>query len=364
VFKASVSVAHDGDKCKDVQGNECPDNSFANPLQSRPNEFHNLSYGVQVDQGSKTDYSASIRFSEFYDCYRSLDIKNSENTPINENNFTLTQSNYASYFTNANPADRYFINLQECGGYTIAECVMTANLDVNTDEITYIQSINATGLPAYNSKIKMNTFTNNATGIANGIVLQDHSRGNDITCNTFINLTTDIWVKGNSSMNHLLAIPKNNIDGSTNTFSSDLGNPNFITNIHTQVPFTFRGVAPPQSSIGPLNYNFHNDPVCGFVCEDNDNSTTASDETLGVIKLSGNSNVWIYEENLNAIALGSSFQTAFDICIYNLFGQCDVELEKVHSKARIDVSSLARGIYFVSLRDSDGVETTLKFIKK
>jgi hypothetical protein len=363
VTESSVSIEKDGDRCKTVEGNECAGNGFADPIQSRNNEFHNLSYGVKVDQNSNVDFNTAIRFSDFFDCYRSIDLINTEQAAINENDFTLTQGNYASNFTNANPADRYFINLTESGGYTIAECIMTANLDIAADEMTYILSTNATGLPVYNSKIKWNQFINNATGIANGIVLQDHTRGNDITCNTFEDLTTDIWVKGNSSVSHLLAIPKNGVNGSTNTFNPS-SNPNFVTNIHSGVSLIFRGATQPQS-IGPVSYDPQTDPGCGFICEDNDNTTTASDDiTTGVVSVSKTAGLWIYEENTNAIAIGSSYQTAFDVCIYNTYGQCGVQLENIHPKTSIDVSSLASGIYFVSLSDEQGIETTLRFIKK
>jgi hypothetical protein len=366
IYKGSVSIDQDGDRCKLVDGNECPGNGFADPLQSRNNEFHNLSYGVRVDQDSKTDYSASIRFSDFFDCYRAIDVKNAENTPINDNDFTLTQSTYSSYFANPNPADRYFINLEECGGYTVAKCTMNLHLDVATDKMTYIQATNATGLPVYNSKIKENEFhNNNSIGISNGIVLQDHTRGNDITCNTFENLTTDIWVKGNSANSHLLAIPKNDVKGSSNTFNASL-NPNFVTNVNSDVPLVFHQKGNQPQTIGSVTLPGSSVEVdCDFICEDNENTTTASDDiTTGVISVSKTGGLWVYEENANAIAIGSSFQAAFDICIYNLYGQCGVELEKVHSKTSIDVSSLANGIYFVSLRDSHGVETTLKFVKK
>lgn len=370
VIESKLSLSRDGDRCRFVEGDECPDNGFADPNQSRRNEFHNLSYGVKVDQNGKDDYAIGIRFSDFNDCYRGIDVSNAEQIAINENTLKITQIDYASFFTTPNPPDRNFIRLDECGGYTVAECTLeTVFNNASTDEMTYILASNVNGLPKYNSKIKLNTFTNNATGIANGIVLQDHTRGNDITCNTFKDLTTDIWVKGSPSMDHLEAIPKSDNIQPWNNHSEDNlsgGNPNWVTNINTQISFNLHWQVVLPKYLGPVNDVSHPsaDPQCVFICEDNENTTTASDETSSINRLSVNHNLWIYEMDVNTIAFGSSQKTVFDICIYNLFGQCGVQLENIHSQTSIDVSGLSSGVYFVSLKDIKGIETTLKFIKK
>lgn len=236
---------------------------------------------------------------------------------------------------------------------------------------TSIQATNATGLPVYNSKIKENEFHNdNAIGISNGIVLQDYSRGNGISCNGFFALTTDMWVKGSSSATHIEQIPKAGETHSRNEYSSPSGNLSFVANVSSTVslidfiPNT--DLPTPPIYAGMASVSGKDDaPNCDFVCEDNENSTTASDdETLSVNRISGHAGLWIYKKDVNTIAFGSPQKSVFDVCIYNLYGQCGVELEDVHSQTSIDVSGLARGFYFISLQNSEGKETTLKFIKK
>ena len=374
---ASFTVSQDGDQlCQDpdlgTSTNDCSVNCLVSGTPQNC-KFEGLTYGINTNgNSSPKEYRLGIRDSEFKDILYSIVNHNAIHVLVYKCSFTATRTNIGLQYKNKNSPGNsscdydphFYVQFINNVDASSARVVNNGTLSFDGTEVIYVRMENTENMKSlFQGNILSNISTINGSDNVYGLYAIGSNRHLDIKCNTFTNLSTDIYIGQTTT-----AILKNQTPTSTshddNNFSSTSGNSRI--NIYNFAGATTFILHYDQNDPVPTTYgnvtviDKPNANGCSI-----DNGCEGLTEELSV-KNSKNSGFEVYPNPAqNVLNFTSGFQQYKNVYaqLYDLVGNKISEIDLTISQ-QMDVSKLDSGLYFILIQNGSSVYSSKIVIQK
>jgi hypothetical protein len=374
---ASFAVSQDGDQlCQDpdlgTSTNDCSVNCLAAGTPQNC-KFEGLTYGIFTTGSSSTKaYRIGIRDSDFKDMLYSIVNYYAIHVLIYKCSFIATRATINLQYKNKNILGNstceyapnftvQFINNIKADAVRV---VNNSTLSFDDANIIYVRMENTGNMQ---SLIQGNTFSN-ISSIAgddevNGIYAIGYNRHLDIKCNTFTNLSTDIYIGSDGSGGKLKdQNPTGNLHNK-NQFSNTSGN-NRI-NIFNNIAGTFIihiGNADPDLAITGT-VSFPKKPTAISCTIDNGCEGLTDELSIKNILSSGFKVYPNPAQKLINITNGLQLDNNATAHLFDLLGNKITEID-LSTSQQIDISEISNGLYFILIQNGVSVYSSKIVIQK